>query len=89
MILWISRLKAQTLTYFQTDHLRTLVLATDDAGLEAWSGGFEPFGQDYAGAEADGIFLRFPGQWNSDTWLRTQPEGGIYYNVTPRRTPPT
>ena len=70
-----------TLTYLTTDHLGTPVLATDDAGLEVWSGGFEPFGQDYAGAEAAGIFLRFPGQWNSDTWQQTRPEGGIYYNV--------
>ncbi|MCH9648165.1 MAG: hypothetical protein K0U98_08000 [Deltaproteobacteria bacterium] len=70
-----------TLIYLTTDHLGTPVLATNSAGQEIWSGGFEPFGQDFAGAEAAGIFLRFPGQWNSDTWLQTSPEGGIYYNV--------
>jgi RHS repeat-associated protein len=69
------------LLFLTTDHLGTPVLATDEAGVEAWSGGFEPFGEDYAGAEAAGVFLRFPGQWEDGVWGEASLGVGVYYNV--------
>ncbi len=57
-----------THTYLTSDHLGTPVLATDAVGVALWDGGFEPFGSDYDGASAEGVFLRFPGQWVDDSW---------------------
>ena len=54
---------SRRLLYLTTDHLGTPDLATDESGSTVWSGGFEPFGVDYAGAQDNGVFLRFPGQW--------------------------
>ena len=70
------------LLYLSTDHLGTPVLATDAAGATAWAGGFDPNGSDYASASEAGVFLRFPGQWDDETWSSaTAPAGGLYYNV--------
>ena len=58
-------------------HRPKRILALDDSsGLshafgwcaELWQGGFEPFEQDYNGAQAAGVFLRFPGQWDDAAW---------------------
>jgi RHS repeat-associated protein len=57
-----------TLTYLTTDHIGAPVLATDAAGATVWQGGFEPFGEDWNGAQSAGIFLRLPGQWQDPTW---------------------
>jgi RHS repeat-associated protein len=62
------------------DHLGTPNLATSLAGAAAWSGGFEPFGADWSGAEAAGVFLRFPGQWSSDVWAAAAGLQEFYYN---------
>jgi hypothetical protein len=35
------------LTFLTVDHLETPILATTDTGTTTWSGGFEPFGEDY------------------------------------------
>jgi hypothetical protein len=69
------------LLFLTTDHLGTPVLATDEAGLEVWSGGFEPFGEDYLGAQAAGVFLRFPGQWVDGVWEEASLGAGVFYNV--------
>ncbi|MEM1205741.1 MAG: RHS repeat-associated core domain-containing protein [Acidobacteriota bacterium] len=69
-ILWLS-----------VDHLGTPVLATDGSGVEVWSGGFEPFGADYAGAQTVGMFLRFPGQWASFTWQQASQAAPLRYNL--------
>ena len=75
-----------TWTYLSTDHLGTPVLATTDTGAEAWSGGFEPFGEDWragtaTGASESGIFLRFPGQWHDPLWGDAGLGAEVYYNV--------
>ena len=63
--------------FISTDHLGTPIVASTGAGTSAWDGGFEPFGADFSSAQASGVFLRFPGQWDDGTW-----EGqDIYYNV--------
>ncbi len=67
-----------SLTYLTTDHLGTPILATGAAGATVWGGGFEPFGQDFSGAEEAGIFLRLPGQWSDPAWQDT---GALHYNV--------
>ncbi len=83
-----------TLTYLTTDHLGTPVLATDASGASTWSGGFEPFGDDWqaqagTGASEAGVFLRFPGQWDDAAWggagagagAASASDPGLYYNV--------
>ena len=69
-----------TFTYLSVDHLGTPILETNASGTSLWSGGFEPFGRDWNGAQTAGEFLRFPGQWDDAAW-----EGGagsgLYYNV--------
>jgi YD repeat-containing protein len=70
-----------TLTYLSTDHLGTPVLATNGAEVEVWSGGFEPFGEDWNGAEAAGVFLRLPGQWESPVWAEAEMGAEVYYNL--------
>jgi len=55
-----------TFTYLTTDHLGTPILAMNETGAAVWSGGFEPFGEDYTAspsAQDAGVFLRLPGQW--------------------------
>lgn len=68
------------LRFYTTDHLGTPVLVTDPAGAAVWSGGFEPFGADYASAGSDEIFLRFPGQWEDESWVGPT-DGALYYNL--------
>jgi RHS repeat-associated protein len=70
-----------SLSYFTTDHLGTPVLATDGTGAEVWSGGFEPFGKDWNGAGAAGVFLRLPGQWENAVWEEAEMGAEVYYNV--------
>ncbi|NJL27268.1 MAG: RHS repeat-associated core domain-containing protein, partial [Thermoanaerobaculia bacterium] len=72
--------------FFSTDHLGTPVLATDLLGEESWHGPFEPFGDDpYRGsagsALAQGVYLRFPGQWEDETWDEASLGAQSYYNV--------
>ena len=70
--------------YLTTDHLGTPVLAVNAAGtITFWEGGFEPFGDDYNGASAGGVFLRFPGQWTDRDWDGGQSGAGLdfTYNV--------
>ncbi len=57
------------LLYLTTDHLGTPALATDGTGGIVWRGVFRSFGVDDSGAQAAGVFLRFPGQWQDDYWL--------------------
>jgi len=71
---------SSTLTFLSTDHLDTPVLATTAAAGVRWSGGFTPFGGDYAGAQAAGVFLRLPGQWEDVVW-RKAGGSGFAYNV--------
>ena len=73
--------------YPTTDHLGTPLVAADDAGVLTWTGGFEPFGQDSAAdtsasALDAGVFLRFPGQWETELWKDASlGTGGLYYNM--------
>jgi len=65
---------------FSVDHLGTPILASDVGGAATWSGGFEPFGEDFSGALEANVYLRLPGQWDDQTW----DDGSaieIYYNV--------
>jgi RHS repeat-associated protein len=59
---------ALTRKYLTVDHLGTPVLATSGAAVTLWAGGFEPFGADWSGGQAAGVFLRFPGQWEDGGW---------------------
>ncbi|MEO1083319.1 MAG: RHS repeat-associated core domain-containing protein, partial [Acidobacteriota bacterium] len=67
--------------YLTTDHLGTPIQATDDLAAVSWEGGFEPFGTDYSGAQAAGIFLRFPGQWEDAAWGESGVGDEVSYNV--------
>jgi len=67
--------------WLTTDHLGTPILATDDARVAVWQGGFEPFGQDWSGASLAGIDLRFPGQWMDESWQDASEGARSYYNV--------
>ncbi len=69
----------ERLLFLSVDHLGTPVLATEEDGSIAWSGGFGPFGEDFANASAAGNFLRFPGQWSDESF--TLPGTELYYNV--------
>ncbi len=73
-----AQIEGSSSTHLTLDHLGTPILATDNGGSQAWSGGFEPFGQDYVGASDNGISLRSPGQWQDDSWGTGI---DIYYNV--------
>jgi RHS repeat-associated protein len=68
-----------TLSYLSVDHLGTPILETGASGASLWSGGFEPFGRDWNGAQAAGEFLRFPGQWEDAAWAGG--ESKMYYNL--------
>jgi YD repeat-containing protein len=75
-----------TFQYLSVDHLGTPILAMDDQGSSAWEGGFEPFGRDWLegmpdGAQENGVFLRFPGQWLDETWADASLGEAIAYNV--------
>lgn len=71
-----------TWTFLTTDHLGTPAIATDISGDETWLGPFEPFGTDYgAGAAAEEIFLRLPGQWDDGRWAAASMGADLYYNV--------
>ncbi len=72
---------SQRLSYLLTDHLGTPVLATDTDGDLEWAGHLEPFGADGGNAQDAGIFLRFPGQWQDETWAEAGLEDDFYYNV--------
>jgi RHS repeat-associated protein len=71
----------EKLLFLTTGWLGSPILATDGAGNEHWSGGFEPFGGDSLGAGDAGIFLRLPGQWQDPSWEGLDPTGDFYYNV--------
>ena len=82
----VSGATADTWWYLTTDHLGTPIVATDGAGAEVWAGPLEPFGRDPraglpAGALANGVFLRFPGQWEDETWQDVTMGAEMYYNV--------
>ncbi len=72
-----------TLTYLTVDHLGTPILASTGAAVTTWSGGFEPFGRDFAtpSAQSSGIFLRLPGQWDDPAWGNSKLSSGLYYNL--------
>jgi RHS repeat-associated protein len=70
--------QGEAVTFLTTDHLGAPALATNRTGGELWSGGFEPFGEDWNGARAAGVFLRLPGQWADSGWGRS---GAPYYSV--------
>ncbi len=69
------------LLYLTTDHLGTPILATDEAGAAVWQGGFEPYGEDWNGAQTSGVFLRFPGQWQDETWQNPRMDSDLLFNV--------
>ena len=72
---------ATDLEFLTTDHLGTPVLTTDGSGVEKWGGGFEPFGEDFSGADEAGQFLRFPGQWVDGSWGEGGGGGGPLFHV--------
>jgi RHS repeat-associated protein len=76
-----SGVPSSTLLFLTTDHLGTPILAANGAGTNVWEGGFEPFGKDYAGAQADGIYLRFPGQWQDANWYGYSANFDLSYNL--------
>ncbi|MFL6260856.1 MAG: RHS repeat domain-containing protein [Thermoanaerobaculia bacterium] len=76
-----SPTSTSSLLYLTTDHLGAPVLATDASGTAVWQGGFEPFGRDWNGAQAAGIFLRLPGQWEDETWENPSLASDLDYNV--------
>ena len=67
--------------YLHTDHLGTPMALTSGAGAELWQGGFEPFGWDWDGARAAGVFLRLPGQWEHEAWADGLAGMNPFYNV--------
>jgi RHS repeat-associated protein len=69
-----------TATYLSVDHLGTPILEATAAGASLWTGGFEPFGKDWSGAQAAGEFLRFPGQWEDASWSAAS-GAGFEYNT--------
>ena len=76
----------QELRYLITDHLGTPSVALDETGAEVWDSGFEPFGRDAkeglpAGALANEMFLRFPGQWEDGVWAGSSLGAEVFYNV--------
>jgi RHS repeat-associated protein len=76
----------ETYTFLHTDHVGTPFIASDNAGVEIWAGGFEPFGQDWQqgtqeSAQKNGIFLRFPGQWIDGSWAEASSGSEVAYNL--------
>jgi RHS repeat-associated protein len=70
-----------SLTYLTTDHLGTPILATTPSATPLWSGGFEPYGRDYANAHASNIRLRLPGQIDDPLWRESSFETPVHYNL--------
>lgn len=70
-----------SLRYLTTDHLGTPILMTGSTGTSLWSGGFEPFGADWNGAQTAGLSLRFPGQWDDPSWSASGLGNPLSYNV--------
>jgi RHS repeat-associated protein len=72
-----------TLTYVTADHLGTPVLAMNSTGSVVWSGGFEPFGREFTvpSAEASGVFLRLPGQWEDPFFDPSTLGVNLHYNL--------
>ncbi|NJL27102.1 MAG: RHS repeat-associated core domain-containing protein [Thermoanaerobaculia bacterium] len=68
-------------TWLAADHLGTPILASSSAGAASWAGGFEPFGADFAGAQAAGVYLRLAGQWQSEAWVTAGIPSNLDYNV--------
>ncbi len=62
------------------DHLGTPILATTTGAAVIWSGGLEPFGRDWNGAQVASIFLRLPGQWVDYSWQGSSPPNNLLYN---------
>jgi YD repeat-containing protein len=81
MAIFLSTAFRLGLTYLGTDHLGTPNLATAVTGRVTWDGGFEPFGADWNGAQAKGMFLRFPGQWVDGGWENAGVGSGLAYNA--------
>ncbi len=74
----VAQADGSGLENLSVDHLGTPLLLTADRGVKSWSGGFEPFGNDFAGAQTAGMFLRFPGQWEDAAW---KSKFDVSYNV--------
>jgi RHS repeat-associated protein len=72
---------ATNLLYLTTDPAGAPILATGTSGNLVWQGGFEPFGDDWNGAQAAGVFLRLPGQWNDATWSNSSLPSRLVQNV--------
>ena len=72
---------AESWKFLTTDHLGTPIFVSDINGVEIWMGGFEPFGSDYSGAQAAGVFLRLPGQWDDNAWQGATEGVELYYNL--------
>lgn len=75
-----------TWLFLATDHLMTPNLATSLGIGEEWHGPFEPFGRDFfsgtsAGASANGVFMRLPGQWEDATWRAATSGAETVYNL--------
>ncbi|MFN7960549.1 MAG: RHS repeat-associated core domain-containing protein [Thermoanaerobaculia bacterium] len=71
----------ETYEWITTDHLGTPIALSNNTGAVLWQGGFEPYGKDYAGAAAQNLFLRLPGQWEEETWSEAGLGVGAFYNV--------
>lgn len=65
--------------YLSSDHLGSPSFASSTQGSAAWEGGLEPFGKDYSGSLAAGVFLRYPGQWVDYVWGSGVGQPGSYY----------
>ncbi len=74
----VAQTSGTGVTHLTADHLGTPVLASSSVGGSNWSGGFEPFGSDFANAGDAGVFLRLPGQWADATWDVGSPS---FFNV--------
>jgi RHS repeat-associated protein len=81
MAIFLSTAFRLGLTFVSTDHLGTPNLATAVSGRKIWDGGFEPFGADWNGAQARGVFLRFPGQWVDGGGENVGVASGLTYNL--------
>ncbi len=72
---------AYKLMFLTTDHLGTSILATNGLANTEWSGGFDPFGEDYTNSQLAEIFLRLPGQWSDETWTANNSGAVISYSL--------
>jgi RHS repeat-associated protein len=55
----------------------------NSSGTVVWSGGFEPFGGEFTvpSAEASGVFLRLPGQWEDPFFDPSTLGVNLHYNL--------